>query len=113
MDHVRMDLFERDELEVWHAEGRLEAAAVFEDVFARVPFGEAEIQHLLGIQRTDAAGAGAEAVDEPGNFGERADLKDLNSADSAFGPVRAGSGRRDRQECLSYRGAFAGLAFGL
>jgi hypothetical protein len=62
MDHVRMDLLERNEFEVRRAEGGLEAAAVFEDVFARVPFGEAEIQHLLAISRADAAGAGAEAV---------------------------------------------------
>jgi len=43
MDHIRMELIERDEAEIFRAEGRLEAAAVFEDVFAGVPVGEAEI----------------------------------------------------------------------
>ncbi len=110
MDYVGMDLLERNEFEVRRAESGLEAAAVFQDVFASVPFGEAEIQHLLAIHGADAAGAGAEAVDEPGNFGERGHLKDLNAADFAFDPVRAGSAGRDRQECLSY---WTDLAFGL
>ncbi len=43
MDDVGVDLLEGDELEIGGAEGGLEAAAVFEDVFARVPIGEAEI----------------------------------------------------------------------
>jgi len=43
MDDVGMDLLEGDELEIGGAEGGLEAAAVFENVFARVPIGEAEI----------------------------------------------------------------------
>jgi hypothetical protein len=43
MDYVGVDLFEGDELEIASAEGGLEAAAVFENVFARVPIGEAEI----------------------------------------------------------------------
>ena len=41
MDDVRMDLLERDELEIGRSESGLEAAAVFEDVFFGVPFGEA------------------------------------------------------------------------
>ena len=43
MDYIGVDLFERNELEIVSAECRLEAAAVFEDVFASVPIGEAEI----------------------------------------------------------------------
>lgn len=43
VDDVGMDLLERDELEVVGAEGGLEAAAIFENVFASVPAGEAEI----------------------------------------------------------------------
>jgi hypothetical protein len=38
MDHIRMDLLQRNEFEVRCAECRLEAAAVFEDVFFAVPF---------------------------------------------------------------------------
>jgi hypothetical protein len=49
LDDVGMELFERDECETVSAEGGLEAAAIFEDVFARVPFGEAEIQDLLAV----------------------------------------------------------------
>ena len=43
MDYVGVDLFQGDELEVFCAESRLEAAAIFEDVFIGVPFGKAEI----------------------------------------------------------------------
>jgi len=43
MDYVGVDLLEGDELEIVGAEGGLEAAAIFEDVFAGVPIGEAEI----------------------------------------------------------------------
>jgi hypothetical protein len=39
-------------------------------------------------------------------------LQDSNAAEFAFDPVGAGSSGRDSQECLSCRGAFAGLAFG-
>jgi len=41
----------------------LEAAAVFEDIFLGVPFGEAEIEDFLAVLGADAAGLGAEAVD--------------------------------------------------
>ena len=63
-----MDLFKRNELQVGRAEGGLEAAAVFEDVFLGVPFGEAEIESSFAILITHPAGLGAEAVDEPGEF---------------------------------------------
>ena len=43
MDDVGMDLLEGDGLEIVGAEGGLEATAIFEDVFASVPIGEAEI----------------------------------------------------------------------
>jgi hypothetical protein len=43
VNDVGMDLLEGDKLEIVSAECRLEAAAVFEDVFARVPIGEAEV----------------------------------------------------------------------
>jgi hypothetical protein len=41
----------------------LEAAAVFEDVFAGVPVGEAEIEDLFVFKGADSARAGAEAMD--------------------------------------------------
>jgi hypothetical protein len=43
VDDVGMDLLKGDEWEIVSAECRLEAAAVFEDVFASVPIGEAEV----------------------------------------------------------------------
>ena len=43
VDDVGVDLFEGDELKIGGAECRLEAAAIFEDVFAGVPVREAEI----------------------------------------------------------------------
>jgi hypothetical protein len=43
MDDIGVDLFERNELKIYGAERRLEAAAVFKDVFPSVPTGEAEI----------------------------------------------------------------------
>ena len=113
MDDVGMDLFQGDEFQIRSAEGRMEAAAVFEDVFLGVPFGETEIENSLGVLRAHAAWFGAEAVDEPGEFGERGNLKDSDATGLAFDPVLIGSGGRDRQECLSYRGTFAILAFGL
>ena len=110
MDYVGVDLFEGDELKIVGAEGGLEAAAVFEDIFARVPIGEAKIQHFFGFELADAAGAGAEAVDEPRDFAQGGDLEDLEAAGFAGDPVGVGLGRGDRQECLPY---FAGLTFGL
>ena len=90
----------------------MEAATILEDVFPAIPFGKTEIKNFFSIQRADAAGAGAEAVDEPGDSGERGHLQDSNAAEFAFDPVGVGSSGRDSQECLSCRGAFAGLAFG-
>jgi hypothetical protein len=63
MDDIGMDLLERNEFEVRCAEGGLEAAAILEDVFFAVPFGETEIENFFAVQQADAAGAGAEAVD--------------------------------------------------
>ncbi len=112
VDDVGMELFERNEFEVRCAEGRLEAAAILEDVFFAVPFGETEIENFFAVQEADAARASAEAVEEPGKFCERGHLQDLDAADFAFDPVRRGSGGRDRRECLRNLGAFAGLASG-
>ena len=69
----------------------MEKAAVFEDVFLGVPVGEAEIEDFLGALIGDAAGFGAETVDEPREIGERGDLKELEAARRASCP------RRDRR----------------
>jgi hypothetical protein len=112
MDYVGVNLLKGDELKIVGAEGGLEAAAVFEDIFAGVPIGEAEVQHFFGFEIADAARARAEAVDEPGEFVEGGDLEDLEAAGFAGEPVGVGwrGGDLDRQECLSY---FAGFTFAL
>ncbi len=70
MDDVGMDLLERDELKIGRLEGGLEAAAVFEDVFLGVPFGETEVENFFAVLIRDTARLGAETMDEPGKFGE-------------------------------------------
>jgi hypothetical protein len=61
-NHVRVDLLERNEFKIGSAERGLKEAAIFEDVFARVPFQEAEIEDFFRFKRAYAAGARAEAV---------------------------------------------------
>ena len=102
MDYVGMDLLQGDELQVSGAEGGLEAAAVFQDIFSGVPFGEAEVEDSLAVLSADASGRGAEAVNQPREFCEGGRLEDSDAAGFAFDPVWVGSGRRDRQESLSY-----------
>jgi len=107
MYHVRMDLLQGDKFEAGGVEGRLKAAAVFEDVFFGVPFGEAEIENFFAVLIGSAAGFGAEAVDEPRELCERGELEEMNSSHVAFDPLRVRSVGRDRQECLSHRGELA------
>ena len=61
-NHVRVDLLEGNEFEIGGADSRLKEAAILKDVFARVPFHEAEIEDFFGFERGYAAGACAEAV---------------------------------------------------
>jgi len=70
----------------------LKAAAVFPDVFFGVPFSEPEIEDSFGFLIADAAGLGAEAVDEPGKFSEGGHFQDLHAADCAYGPRSSGPG---------------------
>src|SRR5260370_960400 len=49
MDDIGMNLFQGDEFEVRRVEGGLEAAAVFQDVFFSVPFGETEIEAFFVV----------------------------------------------------------------
>lgn len=74
VNHVGVDLLERHEREIFGAERGLQEAAVCGDIFARVPFHEAEIQDLATFELADAAGPRAEAVDEPGEFAEWREL---------------------------------------
>lgn len=76
-DHGGVDLLEIDEREFLSAEGGLEFFAVFEDVFASVPVGEAEIENFLSVEIGDAAWDGAETVEEPGEFFEGVEFEDF------------------------------------
>jgi hypothetical protein len=69
-DYGRVNLFERDEGELFCAEGGLEFLAIGEDVFSFVPVGEAKIEDLLAIKIGDASGSSAKPVNEPGEFVE-------------------------------------------
>ena len=84
VDDVRMNLLERNE--IGGAEGRLEFAAIGEDVFASVPFHETEIENFFGVERADAAEPGAKTVNEPGQFGKRNKLEDLQATGLAEAP---------------------------
>jgi hypothetical protein len=92
---VGVKLFQGDKGKMGSAESRLEAAAIFQDVFARVTFGETEIEDLFDFsqrdrgaadQSADAAGPRAEAVDQPGQFAQGLDPEDTHAARGAPGP---------------------------
>jgi hypothetical protein len=104
MDDVGVDLFQGNEREIGGAEGGPEAAAIFENVFAGVVFGEGEVEEVSakGIEVADAAVDGAEAVEKPGELGEGGDLEDLEAAGGESGPL--GRGKRGNA-------AFIGAAF--
>ena len=74
-----MDLLENNEREFLGAERGLEFFAVGKDVFARIPFREAEIKDLATTEIGDAARGRAEAVDEPGKLVERLELKNFKA----------------------------------
>jgi len=103
-DRVGVDLFERREREIFGAECSLQKAAILGDVFARVPFHEAEIQHRLAIKNADAAWARAETVDEPREFAEWRELQDFQAAGTVHDP-----GRREKQRAPSSAFAYCRL----
>ena len=86
MDDIGMELLERDELELGHAEGGLETAAVFEDIFFGVPLGVAEIEDFFAVLIRNAAGLGAEAMHKPRKSCESGHLEDTNALDVTLGP---------------------------
>ncbi len=88
VNHVGVDLFERRESEIFGTERGLQEPAIFGDVFARVPFHEAEIENWPAIERTDAAGPRAESVDEPREFAEWRELQDFQAARTMHNPWR-------------------------
>jgi hypothetical protein len=82
----------------------LKAAAVFQDVFTAIPFGKTEIEHFLAVQKADAAWAGAEAVDEPGEFCECGDLQDLDAASFKRAPTVEGGAWVSETRAASFLG---------
>ncbi len=63
VDHVGVDLLERDQLKVGSADRGLQQAAILQDVFALIPSGEAEIEDFCSVERTNASWSGAEPMD--------------------------------------------------
>jgi holo-[acyl-carrier protein] synthase len=84
---VGMNLVERHEIQIAGADCGLESLSVFVDVLALIPFHGSEIENFFAVDFADAAGAGAESVDEPGQLVERGGLDDGDAAVGAFGPV--------------------------
>ena len=72
-----MDLLQGCQGKVDRAEGRLELLAIGGDVCGRIPFHEAKIKQFFAVEHADTAGASAETVDQPGEFGIGSELKDL------------------------------------
>ena len=96
VNHVGVNLLEQCEREVFGGERGLQEAAVFSDIFARIPFHEAEIENLPAIELADAAGPRAESVDEPREFTEWRELQDLQAVRMMHYP-----GRRKTQPARS------------
>lgn len=94
MNHVRVDLLERNEFKMGSAERGLKEAAIFQDVFVGVPFHEAEIEDFFGFERAYAARACAEAVNEPGKLEQRGEFENLQAAALAEAPWRRNAGYR-------------------
>ena len=110
---VRVDLLEWNEFEIGGAERGLEAAAIFEDVFAGVPFHEAEIEDFFGFERADSAGSGAEAVNQPRKLEKRDEFENLQAAGLAKAPRGSDAGNgRSRGRWLTWattpHGSFSG-----
>lgn len=87
MNHVGVKLREGDEREGSCPKSGFEEAAIFENFFARVPLGEAKVQDPGAVQEAFATDTRAEAVDQPGEFTESANLENAKSTRDALGPV--------------------------
>jgi hypothetical protein len=79
-----MQLLQQNELGIGCADGGLEGLAIFQNIFALVPVGEAEIEDAFaGIEHAGSARSGAETVDQPWEFLEWREFKNLYAADAA------------------------------
>ena len=93
----RVNLLQGNEVEIARSEGGLKTAAIFKDVFAGVPFHEAEIEDFFRFEGADAAGACAEAVNEPWKFEKWSELENLQAAGFAKAPWGGNAGDRRRR----------------
>ena len=85
-NHVRVDLLEWNEIEIGGAESGLKPAAILKDVFARVPFHEAQVEDFSGFECANSTWAGAEAVNQPGKLQKRDKFNNLQAARLAKAP---------------------------
>jgi len=103
-DRVGVDLFERREREIFGAQCSLQKAAILGNVFARIPFHEAEIQNRLPIKNAGAAAPCAKSVDEPREFAQRRELQNSQAAGTVHDP-----GRREKQRARGSAFAYSRL----
>ena len=92
MHDVGVNLAQRCDMHLVRANGVKELLTVLDHVRARIPFGEAEVQHSAACPWCElacAAGARAEAVGDPAQLRERRRFQDLQAARSAQIPVGA------------------------
>lgn len=112
-NYVGVDLLEQDQFEIGGTDGGLKQEAICEDVFAGVPFHEAEVKNFFGFEPANAAGASAETVDEPGKLAKRGKLENLQTAGLAEAPgcgnARYGRSRgRSLARATTLQGSFSG-----
>ncbi len=68
VNDIGMDLFERSRVKSLAPRADWKKAAIFGNVFARIPFHEAKIENFLSIENACAAGPSAESMNKPGKF---------------------------------------------
>jgi hypothetical protein len=112
-NYVRVDLLEWDQFEIGGPDGGLKQAAIFDDVFAGVPFHEAEVKNFFGFEPANPAEASAETVDEPGKLAKRGKFENLQSAGLAEAPGCGNARYRRRRgrglaRATTLQGSFSG-----
>ena len=94
VNHVGVELAQRDERHFASAKRRHEFFAIRRDAFALVPLREAQIQRGFFFEHARAAGPRAEAMHEPAELSERARFHHLQAARPANRPGGAAVARR-------------------
>ena len=102
LNHIGMDLFQRNELEITRAKRRLKPPAVFEHVFPAIPLRKTKIQNFFTLERAHTTRPSAEAVNKPRKFGERPHLQHPDTALRALGPFAVAFCRRALLACDAF-----------